>query len=504
MSKLSYKKVFSKYNVTFSSRLDCLIYNLYKKIKTSKFSTLSEEEKSMLDETCFEEEASSAMPFGYNFSAQKLEEGYLNLEYLDIFDFLPKENVDDFKSKLKQSISRNKLSFFSSYFTNEDDKMIDNIGSYMDYFSTSKLCTIELCHNKYLKQYAPRVSISLQNLSTSFLLVKYRFHINKEFNEKVNTTCKSDYPPYSSIVRGVNTSWYQPQRFGRLLYTGNDARAKALYSLISKMKWQAYKELKKWFSINFAKVHLFPPTFETYSTNIRPNNSLENRKFWQSVRLNYHSDYAPKFNICVSMNDECEPSEGMNCSAYCGGGYSSENDNRFKSYQYYISDIYAVYLVANSINYVAKLNLAQGNKQISRAINKAKTASILKVRANVEQNLYYSYRFISEFTGNTIDLSDVTEFHCPSYKDKKGSNTEWRLKGISQDTNISKNNIDALFKILNDAAEYGNSKLNLNIQRLMMLVTFLSLFVAILSMMGFNAERFKSLWDSIVSLFKLV
>lgn len=503
MSKLHYKKVFSKYDTTFSDKLASFTYNLYKKIKTSKFNTLSEAEKSRFDETRFKDDSSCDMPSGYSYSMNKTEDSYLNLEYLDIFDFLPKENIDDFKVKLKQCVSKNKLSFYSNYLSDRDYKMIDNIGSYMDYASTLSLCSIDLCHNKYLKQYASTISISLQNLSNSFLLVKYRFRISKEFNEKLNSICKSYYPPYSSVFRGVNTSWYQPQRFGLSLYTGNDARAKSIYSLISKIKWRAYEELKHYFSINFEKLHIFPPTFETFSTNIRPNNALENRVFWQSVGLGFHSDYAPKFNICVSMDYECEPYEGTCFSAYCGGEYSSKDDRNYELYQYYISKMYAVYLVASSINYVAKRNLAKGNKQVSKAIRKAKTASILRARASVEQNLYYSYRFINEFTGNTIDLSDVKELCNPLYKGHKRSETEGHLKSISQITKNTKSQIDTLFKILNDAAEYGNSKLNLTLQRLMMVITFLSLIVAILSMMGFNFESLQSIWDYITSIFNV-
>lgn len=501
MSKLHYRKVFSKYNTTLSDRLASIMYDLYKKKKTSKSHTQSEDEISKFEEIRYKEDASCAMPSGYNYSTQETEEGNLNLEYLDLFDFLPKENVDDFKMNLKKCISKNNLSFFSHYLSEKDDKRIDDIGTYMDSFSTLSLCTIELCHNKFLKQYAMRVTISLQNLSSSFLLVKYRFHIKKEFNDELNLICKSYYPPFSSVLRGVNISWYQPRKFAISFFTGNDARAKSLYLLVSKMKWKAYKELKRYFSFNFEKIQLFPPTFESFSTNIRPSNTIENRFFWQSIGL-WHPDYSPKFNLCVNMRYECEPYEGVCFSAYCGGKYSNTDDHHYDLYQYYISDVYAVYIVASSIDFVAKSNLAQGNKQISKAIKKAKISSILKVRAKVEHNLYYSYRFISEFTGKTIDLRDVKEFRNPLYKTHDGSDTEWCLKNISKTTKETKKQVDTLFKILNDTAEYGNSKLNLKLQRLMMIVTFLSLIVAIMSMMGIKAENFKCLWDNFISFIK--
>lgn len=175
----------------------------------------------------------------------------------------------------------------------------------------------------------------------------------------------------------------------------------------------------------------------------------------------------------------------------------SNQYNDLFQYQYYISDIYAVYLVASSMNYMTNRTIAQGNKQMSKSIIKAKAATVLRVRANVEQDLYYTYRFISEFTGNTIDLSDVKAFGSPLYKNS--SETEWRLKSISKTTQNTKNTIDALFKILNDAAEYGNAKLNLGIQCTMILLSVLSLLIAILSLMNFNTDSLKILWEFIVS-----
>lgn len=499
MKKLTYKKVFSKYNMTFSDRINRLSYNLYKTIKTSRFSTLSEEEKSELTDPFLLEDNSTAMPNGYNYSTQQIEEGYLNLEYLDFFDFLPKEHKDKFKSRLKRCIGRNRLSFFSHYFTKEDDIRIDEIGEYNDFLSHSKLCGIELCNNAYLQRYASTVSISLCNVSTSFMLVKYRFHISDEFKIKLNSICKRNYTPYFDVEGAVDANWYQPQRFARSLHTGDDARAKELYTLISNLKWQAFLELRRSFSINFETIHLFPPTFETYSTNIRPSKLLENRKFWQSIGIIFHTDYSPKFNICVSFDNEQQPFEGAHYSAYYGGAYMPESNqyNDLFQYQYYISDIYAVYLVASSMNYMTNRTIAQGNKQMSKSIIKAKAATVLRVRANVEQDLYYTYRFISEFTGNTIDLSDVKAFGSPLYKNS--SETEWRLKSISKTTQNTKNTIDALFKILNDAAEYGNAKLNLGIQCTMILLSVLSLLIAILSLMNFNTDSLKILWEFIVS-----
>lgn len=112
-------------------------------------------------------------------------------------------------------------------------------------------------------------------------------------------------------------------------------------------------------------------------------------------------------------------------------------------------------------------------------IRKTKTSSVLKVRVAVERKLYYCYRFISEFSGKSIDHDDVKAFRHQFYK--KGSVSSRSLEGISERIKETKVQIDNILKLLNDAAEYRSSESNVKLQWIMMIVTILSLFVALYS-----------------------
>ena len=97
----------------------------------------------------------------------------------------------------------------------------------------------------------------------------------------------------------------------------------------------------------------------------------------------------------------------------------------------------------------------------------------------VERKLYYCYRFISEFSGKSIDHDDVKAFRHQFYK--KGSVSSRSLEGISKRIKETKVQIDNILKLLNDAAEYRSSESNIKLQWIMMIVTILSLFVALYS-----------------------
>ena len=499
---LSYKRVFSKYSVSFSNNLSRFAYFLYKKVRIglSRKFPLKEYEKYSFEDHRFRDDSSNDMPLGFNNLTGENEEGYLNLEYIDFYDYLPKEELNIFKKNLKKFVYKNKPAPFAPYITAEDNERIDSMGRYIDYLSSSNLYVVKLTRNKHLEQFSSQVAVSLRNLSPSFLVVKYRFCIKDSFNENLNAICKKKYLPYTDISKQFNIPWYKPHKFGRSMYTGNDAREKELYTLIADLKWNAFLELKRYFKLHFEYNKLFPPTFDTYSTNIRPNNSQENREFWNSVMFGFHTDYAQRYNACVCWEYKCTQHEGIKLSAYCGGDYSNSDDLP-EITKHYLSDIYAIYMTASSIRRIAERDIAICNKIISKAIRKAKTSLILKVRVNVEQKLYYSYRFISEFTGDTIEQDDAKEFRSPFHKDS--SITSSCLKGISKATAETKKQTDNLLKILDDAAEYGITNSNLRMQWVMMIVTVLSLIVAILAISEFKLSVLKSIWDAITTFLQL-
>ena len=494
---MTYKKVFSKYLVNWSEYLARLSFYVYKKVRISLSGRfpLKEHEKYRFEDYRFRDDSSTDMPRGFDYITQSDEDGRIELEYIDFYDYLPKESLDAFKKSLRKFVLKNKKSRFGPFRTIKDEDMIENMGRYVDRLAFFNLDVVVLNHNEFLERHVSQVAISLRNLSPSFLIVKYRFYISDSFNEKISEVCAKKYAPYTEVCRQVGVPWYKPQKFGRSIYTGDDARKKEYYSLISELKWMAFSELRRYFTIYFEQHQLFPPTFDTYKTNIRPSNTQDHLKFWDSVMLGRNPDYAPAYNACVSWDHKNGKHEGMTLSAYCGGNYS-KSEHLPDIAKHEISDIFAVYLVASTFRRIAERDIAACNKKISKAICRAKASLILKTRVYVERQLYYSYRFICEFTGDTIDHDEAKEFKSSLYKD--GSFTSNCLKGISKSTSETKKQIDTLVHILDDAAEYGSAKANWSLQLFMMIVTVLSLIVAIIALADFKYTTLITLIETMI------
>lgn len=481
MKKSSYKTVFTKYNVSVPKRLSRKTFSWYKQFRMrfqNRF-PINEYENELFSDNNPLSDISSEMPKGFDYTSNMVAESFVDLKYLDVYDFLPKEEVGAFKKKLKHFAKRNKKPKFSPYRTEEDSNRIDEFERFMDGTAFTNLYQLEFSHNKFLLEKASKVSISIRNLSVSFACVRYRVYITEKFNKELNTLYKTNYEPSTDISRWYDTPWYKPRKFGKAYYDGDYTREKVVYERLSELKWVILIELRKYFRVFFDEVTLFPPVFETYSTNIRPNTNPTDTGFWKSIGLSDISDYSLSKNLCLGWSRDRSGSEGMCIFAVCGGKRYT-GDDLPEIAEYYISDMFDTYLVAESMQRIANRDISICNKKISKEIRKGKSSRLLKVRTAVQKKLYYAYRFVSEFSGSTVEDNSFGDLRCP-YK-KQGSLSERMINNTPHLITETKQQIDSVLQLLSNAAEYESSKQNMRLQWLMFIFTVLAFVVAAIAL----------------------
>lgn len=115
--KLSYKKVFDRYTMSFSDKLAELLYSLYKKLRLrfERIFPLSEHEKYRFYDDPFSKKESADMPQGFDYIKGESVDGFVKLDYIDLYDYLPKEDLPKFIKKLKKCAHRNKIAPFGAF-----------------------------------------------------------------------------------------------------------------------------------------------------------------------------------------------------------------------------------------------------------------------------------------------------------------------------------------------------------------------------------------------------
>ncbi len=485
MNRLSYKKVFSAYEKSLGHNMSQFSYRVYKKTRLwfKKWYPLKEHEKYCFEFDDFIRENSSDIPEGIDKKTLEKVDAIIDLKYLDFFDYLPKEDIELFKNKLQDFVKKNDIPMYSAYITKEDSERINDMARYLDGPSFSRLNDIKMAKSEFLKEYAPQLTVSIHNLSTSFLLVKYRFYISEKFNHELNALYTRKFDPFTDVSRRFDIPWYKPWRFGRAHFTGDNARYKEIYLKISELKWKIFEEIDNTFKLYFSLNQCFPPTFATYRTNIPISIEMTQTDFWKSISEDYFPDYSKKYNLCIAWGAKLGKYEGLRISAYCGGKIDT-NDNSPDIGEYYISNSYGVYIVASTMRRVAKRNMEVWNKEVSKAIRKSKSSTLLKVRNKVALELYYVYRFLNEFSGKTLDISDVDSFSNSVMK--TGTMTSKSFKGLVTLVNETKKQIDLLLMFLNNSIEYRISQSNRKLEIIMAIITIISLLVAILALTDFK------------------
>ena len=299
--KLSYNKVFDRYTMSFSDKLAESSYSLYRtlRLQLAKIFPLSEHEKYWFDDDLFSKEEAADMPQGFDYIEKKDVDSFVKLDYIDLYDYLPKEDLPKFIKELKKCVRRNKIAPFGAFRSREDIDKIDNFGRYYDGQAFTHILSVRFRKNEKLQQSCSDLSVSLRNLSATFLLVQYRVYITKEFNTKIAEVCKKKYSGYTTVYRQFNTPWYAVKKFGRSSHTGNNVRQEKIYKMISQLKWQILMEIRKTYSVRFWDDGIFTPTFETYSTNIRPSNERRNLEFWDSISFDRVADYLSDFPALI-------------------------------------------------------------------------------------------------------------------------------------------------------------------------------------------------------------
>ena len=92
--KLSYNKVFDRYTMSFSDKLAESSYSLYRtlRLQLAKIFPLSEHEKYWFDDDPFSKEEAADMPQGFDYIEKKDVDSFVKLDYIDLYDYLPKED----------------------------------------------------------------------------------------------------------------------------------------------------------------------------------------------------------------------------------------------------------------------------------------------------------------------------------------------------------------------------------------------------------------------------
>lgn len=139
--------------MSFSDKLAEILYSLYKmlRLRFERIFPLSENEKYGFEDDLFSKEESADMPQGFDYIEKKTVDGFVKLDYIDLYDYLPKEDLATFIKELKKCVRRNKITPFGAFRSREDIDIIDNLGRYYDGKAFTNVLSVRFRKNKIIQ-----------------------------------------------------------------------------------------------------------------------------------------------------------------------------------------------------------------------------------------------------------------------------------------------------------------------------------------------------------------
>ena len=184
---LRYKDVFSEY------QKDCLDILVKKAVElrlwtaeklgntaSAKLKDFYKHYKECVESYQCETNISAPMPDGHNGKKNTIEKGRITLEYLDLYDFLPKENFQQFKRKIVKYRRKNEQAPFSFFMTAEEFEEINRLENFSDWQVFQNIITCKIKKNQRLSECCTQVLIQAMSLSPTYLIVKYRFFASRK------------------------------------------------------------------------------------------------------------------------------------------------------------------------------------------------------------------------------------------------------------------------------------------------------------------------------------
>lgn len=451
--KIQYKKIFNKYNFSFKESIIILIYRLFLKYRKlfKKVKPITNREEHLFREHHSIDKKCSEVPLGYNIKEKREEDAFINPEYIDIIDYIPKENLSAFLKEVKKYAKKHSNSFFEKT-EDEIEKQVASIDNYKPWSSYSLVVNLSVKKEKEICDYTNQFDISLLNLSNTFCAVRYRYYMNQNLKEQYNQVVKNEYTGDVVPIKLHSRPWYKVTGYGLSIRSGDKVRKINIYRFFSKIEFKLIENICNNFTTYFSKSEVPFPIFETYSTNIRPQHKKSN--FWEGMPFGNSVDYAPIFNTCICFNPNSDYDDDCKLVAYNGDDYTYET---FASsiFKYDVSEIYVAYMAAKGINKILSKSIQKYNKRISQTMKLATTNRLLKIRYNMKRDIFYPYRFASEYKGLSLHFEDA-EIFVNQYMNS--SFTKLEFDGSIEDTEQNKNNADNLLNLLNSLTEYSNSK----------------------------------------------
>lgn len=389
---------------------------------------------------------------------------HFKVEYIQMAEIMPKENIPDFGNKVKK---------FKQKYSNQSSFLFQ--GHSIDYDFCKEvnengfdmlIATFAIKENGRFGECFSSCEIRMQSISKSFVLISFQLTLRDSWAEKIENLILKDVGIYK-YYGDVSNIKFKDLRIIQKGYVSETAYKQYLFDAIcEETKYVARKEIVKSFEFvvkKYKQSNIY--AFWFINTNIDKNS---NKIFWKSIGVE------PQRCFCSSTEDACITFgnyEGNNI--YC----LYKENKKSKYYGIFNHD------VGYDFNTISALNNTEiATEHVLTLINtwiyKSRYDGIevwLELKRITENKLEYFRRFFSEFDSNMIF---EWTFRNMSNEDLHGErfyvNTKDKIENV-------RNSLENISLIVNEKFSTKSTSASISIQQITFITNFMSAIFALIA-----------------------
>lgn len=401
-------------------------------------------------------------------------EPFINVDFIHMFDCLPKENIPQFLKQLAEF--RKKHVSFDMGVGDEDKRVLEISG-----FGTNGLrmpvYSFGIKDTSPLAEYIKAIYIGFQDLTTSLNVVLYTIVLKQDLVDKLSNIYVDKIEGFS-YLNGQNLKWYEFYKMGWNDYSGYVYKKEFVNDCINNIKWNILRIMRNTMTIYLTNDNELLPSINVYRTNIDGN---ANSHFWSSinVRAPQICDFFKDNSACISWSNE---NGDIDC-IYNGMGSKREGSFREYSFPMDIRYYYSRYLVANTFISQTYVRVGKYMECINRFnIQNYGLRIWLNFKKVIEKEILYYKRFFNEFNEHINANNEIVNFLYSGKIGIEHSITE-RLFGTQYvKVKEAAEVLNQINNYLDTNIDYRNSNENFRIQKSVLMLTAVSSIIAILAL----------------------
>lgn len=441
----------------------------------------------------------------------------LKLESIVIYDILPKECINDYKKAylefrkkhLEPGIAlRTTKNINDSFYNMLNSDVIGHIYN-IDRFRINK--------NSNLSNHYKNFQIKAVGLTESFYIIEYILGIDESINNTLNYILNNDI--YKPAICISNDKWWKKGSFcGCSIFDlGSEAKANAIENYLLEIKSIFWEEVNRKFKSKFFSWKSIPSSITIYSSKTFIDKSKEILEIIS--RSTFNTDKHINKNLFfIPTNNNSDNNETYNSIVITDESLFEKEDGglyEFMNIEHYLFDGFAEYFVLTSINKNVSNKIYNAQIKINKSVySKNKYNSLLKLKLNIDKELYFYRRLYKEIevhkiqkgSNNSIvekyqeEYINLIEIENPKLKGRVGFIYEYNklFKNISNRYDL----IKSIYSHFDENVQLTESIFNYKIVKYTFWVGIATLFATIL--LANNSELLRIILNLISNIFMVI